>query len=264
MSGPRVMGLNEFVHRGRSSMTDATIFVDESGDPGLTAATSIASNPYYVVGYVYVTDPKELRIRLRRFLRKAHRRGWYPEKLRELKFYLPKRWLHANGLPHEQVDSEYMPHLDSVRTRALHIIADHVDGVFAAVLDKRKALPTWTSVRVGNYVFAQSLVVDVLNVLAPSECPNVLYDKGRLSGTNSADFRRYINRKDSWLSGRKVKKYGGAIPPPIETSSLAEPGIWAADLVAGAYYIRYQQGDRRFSNILTKRRIGSGERLYWP
>jgi Protein of unknown function (DUF3800) len=239
------------------------IFVDESGDPGLTDAASVRAKPFYVVGFVYVCDPVQLRTRLRRFLRKAHKKGWYPPLLTELKFYLPKRWLFENGCPYAEVDAKYMPHLDVVRNRALHIIADHVDGVFAAVLDKRRALPTWTSLRIGNYVFAQSLIYDVLNALAPPVCPEIVYDKGRVSGANTAKFREYLSRKDVIVGSQKAKRYTGAMPPPSDVSSHSEPGIWAADMVAGSYYIRYQAGEKSFSNILTRRRIGAGEHRYW-
>jgi hypothetical protein len=244
-------------------MTGAVIFVDESGDPGLKKAKIVAAKPYYVVGFVYVRQPPELRKRLRRFLKKAHQKGWYPRVLEELKFYLPKKWLYEHGCPYSEVDSKFLPHLDTVRNRALHIVADHCDGVFAAVLDKRKAEPTWTPGRVGNYVFAQSLVLDVLNTLQPSQCPTVIYDKGRVAGTNTAKFQEYLREKDAYVGRSGTKRYTGTIPTPTDVSSHMEPGIWAADLVAGAYYIRHQENDRRFSNILTKRWIGQGEYLYW-
>lgn len=240
------------------------IFVDESGDLGLARSEVIASRPYYILGFVFVRDPAQLRKRLRRYLKKIHLKGWYPPHLRELKFYLPKKWLFEQGYPFADVDARFMPHMPTVRKQALHIVADHSEGVFAAIVNKTRASPTWSSVRLGNFVFAQTLVVNILNELALPECPLVLYDKGRLSPTNTVEFQQYISRKDSYFADRKFKRYSGTIAPPIETSSLGESGIWAADLVAGAYYMKFQDRDASCANILTKRRIGLGERLYWP
>jgi hypothetical protein len=152
----------------------AMIFVDESGDLGLAKRDVIAARPYYVLGFVFVRDAAQLRKRLRRYLKKVHLKEWYPPHLRELKFYLPKKWLYEQGYSFADVDTRYMPRMETIRRKALHIVADHADGIFAAVLDKRKANSTWTQVRLGNFVFAETLFADILNTLALDKCPLIV------------------------------------------------------------------------------------------
>ena len=91
----------------------------------------------------------------------------------------------------------------------------------------------------------------------------VIYDKGRLSSTNTAAFQDYIRRKDSYFGTRGWKQYQGTIPPPIDQSSESEPGLWAADMVAGAYFFKHQHRDPTLANVLTRKRIGPGERVFW-
>jgi len=45
------------------------IFVDESGNPGLSSP-SVELYPYYVIGFVYCKDPSQLRSSLKRLLKK--------------------------------------------------------------------------------------------------------------------------------------------------------------------------------------------------
>ena len=54
-----------------------TIFVDESGDIGLSDRAK--KRPYFVLGFVYCRDPGQLRKRLKRLLKKLHLTGKYPE-----------------------------------------------------------------------------------------------------------------------------------------------------------------------------------------
>ncbi|MCK9440702.1 MAG: hypothetical protein M0Q13_04690 [Methanothrix sp.] len=58
---------------------------------------------------------------------------------------------------------EYLTKHPNVRQKSLEVICKDATKIFAAVLIKQKALGTWTSERIGNYLFAQTLVLDVMN-----------------------------------------------------------------------------------------------------
>lgn len=241
--------------------TKNRIFVDESGDPGL----SNKSKRYFVFGFVYCEDPSELRKRLRRLLKKFHQKNKYPKHLAELKFTLPYTELIQQGYTVEQLDNDYSIHMPEIRSRALNIIHDYSNGVFAAIIDKHKVDPTynWTPERLGNYVFAQTVIINVMNVLSPPNPPVIYYDKGRLSPSRAVSFNTYLVEKDSYFQYIGIKRYRGRLSTPIDTSSVLEPGIWAADLVAGAVYHKYANNEWAYANILNSKRIESGERIYW-
>jgi hypothetical protein len=238
------------------------IFVDESGNPGLSSP-SVELYPYYVIGFVYCKDPSQLRSSLKRLLKKEHERNRYPPALHELKFYLPNSDLIRRGYTPDQL-KKYETYLPSVRDEANEIICKTVNGVFGAIVDKRKAADSWTPERLGNFVFAQTLLLDVMNKISLQYPPAILYDKGRLSSYKAKQFEDYITNKDRWFRQNGRKMYGGNISAPMSQSSYAEPGIWAADLVAGAFQCKYKHQESRYADMLRTKYINSGERLYWP
>ena len=221
--------------------------------------------PYYVVGYVYCQRPSQLRVGLKNLIKKAHRRNRYPPTLTELKFYLPRANLRNQGYTHEQINKYEEEYLPTLREEAIKIICSEASGIFAAVCDKNsRTQQTWTPERLGNYVFAQTLVLDVMNHISPSYLPSILYDKGRLSLTQTKNFEEYISNKDSYFEKIGIKSYKGQIPVPMEQSSHMEPGIWAADIVAGSFECKYKHNEPHYSDLLKGKYISSGERLYWP
>jgi hypothetical protein len=241
------------------------IFVDEAGDPGLSNA-AVSNRPYYVFGFVYCEDPKPLRKHLHRLLKKMHLQNRYPPHLSELKFYIPMTELIQQGYTIDQLNkfNSFMP---AIRTRAIGIICEYSDGVFAAVIDKKKALMSprpWTPENLGNFVFAQTLIVNVLNVVSPPNPPIIYFDKGRLSPARASDFGKYVVNKDSYFEFRGLKRYRGSLSAPLDVASISEPGIWAADLISGAYYHKHSNKEWAYANICEAAKIGAGERLYWP
>ena len=240
-----------------------TIYVDESGDLGLSYP-HVQRKPYFVFGYVYTSDSSKLEKSLRRLLKRLHDRNRYPSCLKELKFNLPRDRLISQGHTPDQLDREYEANMQYVRTRVLNVLVDHVDGVFAAIVNKRSVInQEWTPERLGNYVFAQTLLVNVMNKLRLTDLRNIVYDKGRLSQSRSAEFRLYLMRKDSYFNYKGWNKYSGSLPYPKEISSDSDPGIWAADYVAGAFNRKYSHGDSTYADILNPVKIGSGERIFW-
>jgi hypothetical protein len=199
------------------------IFVDESGNPGLSRL-SLELHPYYAIGFVYCRDPSQLRVSLKRLLRKEHDRKRYPPDLQELKFYLPNSDLIQLGYTTDQL-KKYERFLPSIRDKAIELICKDASGVFGAIIDKTKAYESWTSERIGNYVFAQTLLLDIMNYTSPRYSPSILYDNGRLSTFGAKQFGEYIAKKDNWLGQNGRKLYSGNISAPRGQSSYAEPGM---------------------------------------
>jgi len=239
-----------------------TIFVDESGDPGLSAGSK-RIRPFFAFGFVYCSDPQGLRKRLRRLLKKLHLKNKYPRHLGEIKFYLPNTDLIQQGYKKADI-RHYEAFSPEVRTKSINVIRKEADGVFSAIIDKKKAARTWTTEELGNFTFAQTLIVNIMNSISPPNPPAILYDKGRLSASRTNRFRTYLLNKDSYFQYKGLKKYRGTLPAPIETTSKLEPGIWAADIVAGAFYHKYSHKDWSYANALKSAYIDSGERVYWP
>jgi hypothetical protein len=233
------------------------VFVDESGDPGLTSQAGLAKAPYFVFGFVFCRDASELRRRLRRFLKRAHVRKRYPGLLAELKFNIPRRALRQRGYSAEELE-HFSRCLPLVRDGALRIVQAHTTYTFAAVIDKRRAAPTWTGERLGNFVFAQTLMVNVLAHPAVVSAPSVVHDKGRLSPANSSKFRRYLQEKEAYFGSKGYKRYAGNLMS-IESASESEPGLWAADLLAGAFNLKFSRGEGACVSILPE----CGTRVYW-
>jgi len=237
------------------------IFVDESGDPGLSKG-SIQRQAYVTIGFVYCKNPQLLRKKLKRLLKRLHQRGKYPPHLSELKFYLPDTDLIQKGYTKQQLRA-YEAFLPNIRTKAISIICKEATGVFAAVIDKRKAYSSWTPEELCNFAFVQTLIVNIMNTVSPANPPAILFDMGRLSPARTRFFKSYLVNKDSFFEHKGYKRYRGSLGPPIEVASYDEPGIWAADIVAGAFYHKYAHKDWAYSNALAPVLIGNGERLFW-
>jgi hypothetical protein len=253
---------NDWMTMGQKRYTKAegeVIFVDESGNPGLFGSPR-ELYPYYAIGFVYCSDPSQLRTSLKRLLRKEHERKRYPPDLKELKFYLPNSDLIQWGYTSDQL-KKYEAYLPSIRDKANEIICKTVNGVFGAII-KKKAYNSRTPETIGNFAFVQTLLFDVMNNISPQYSPTILYEKGRLSTYKAKQFEKYIAEKDKWF-GQNGKLNGGNISTPTSQSSYAEPGIWAADLVAGAFQCKYKHGEPRYADMLRTKYIKSGDRVYW-
>lgn len=55
-----------------------------------------------------------------------------------------------------------------------------------------------------------------------------------------------------------LRRYTVNIGPPIEISSLDEPGLWAGDIVAGAFRHAFTTGERECLEALRPSYIGEG------
>lgn len=102
-------------HKRYTKVAGEVIFIDESGDPGLTSK-SIKSSPFYSIGYVYCQNPSQLQKELGRLLKREHDSKRYPIDLKELKFYLPRTELMSKGYTVEELN-KFEGQLPKIRKR---------------------------------------------------------------------------------------------------------------------------------------------------
>lgn len=232
------------------------IYIDESGEIGL----SNSRGNFYVVGHVYVNEPKRLQRHLKNYLAKIQVKGHYPFQLQELKFYIPKSKLKKKYKYSEKEVGSFIVNMYHIRKEVLNLIDQYSDGIFATVLDKRSLIQkTWNKERMGNFIIGHTLVTNIIGTLDCKEPPSVLYDAGRLSIRKTIDYHNYLTFKCNQYN---ISERFGALPTFGEVDSLSEPCIWAADMVAGSYYHHYVNNDDCYSRILQKK-IGTGLRKYW-
>ena len=67
-------------------MPNETIFVDESGDPGLRSQSHNTRYPFFIIGFTYCSNPAYLKIELNKLIKKLQKQGRYAPNLTELKF----------------------------------------------------------------------------------------------------------------------------------------------------------------------------------
>jgi len=246
-------------HRRYQLVDGEVIFADESGDLGLSEV-SMEKHPYYTIGFVHCNNPSQLRKSLKRLLKKLHERKRYPRDIHELKFYLPRnKMVEMLGYSEDEFD-KYSRELPHVRKQAIDVINKNANMVFAAVLDKKRAYDSWNSERLGNFVFAQTLLINVMPDVSARYTPYVVYDRGRLSAAQTRDFEHYVSNKEQYLESVELKEYRGSLPGLQEISSHIEPGIWAADMVAGAASCKYTHNDGSYVEKLGPK---YKERLFW-
>ena len=239
-----------------------TIFVDESGNSGLCSQAHNSRYPYFIFGFIYCKDPTNLKIELKRLLKKLHKTGKYAPKLKELKFH-PHSSLEKLGYSKIEIEHNWKPYFNEVRTRACHIINEYSDGIFAGVLDKRTITRrTWKSETIGNFLFNKSLI---LNILYSIDFKNteVLYDKGRLSESTAKFFNDYMTGSISYMQFLGHEKFIGKIISFKDIDSRDNSGIWASDFVAGSFRHKFQHGNGTFLAYLRPKFIGSGSLKLW-
>lgn len=244
-------------------MYKETIFVDESGNAEIRNLQFIANYPFFIFGFTFCHDPLKLKSELNRLLRDLHLQNKYAPKLHELKFY-PYNALKKLGYTEIEIKRDWEPHFDFVRKQAVSIVAQHSDGVFGGILDKRTITrTTWTSETIGNYLFNRSLYQNILPNLTVVNTPEILYDRGRLSQDKTHSFDRYMLGTDSFLSWNGTKRYKGNVISFKDADSKHNAGIWASDLVAGSFRHAYMNIDTSFLTTLQPKFIGTGSYRLW-
>lgn len=240
-----------------------TIFVDESGNPGLSAEAHNTKFPFFVMGFTFCNDPNPLKTELHNLLAQLKSDGKYHALLSELKFY-PKGALKKIGCSDDEIESDWKPHFNYVREKTNQIILKYADGVFGGILDKRSVIEkTWTSVTIGNFLFNRSLFENILPNIEYANTPDVIYDRGRLNPTRTRAFNQYMYDAESYLKYAGLSTYDGRIGSFKDVDSTKNSGIWASDFVAGSFRHALQHKDKVFVNLLKPKFIGTGYRYLW-
>lgn len=244
-------------------MTNLVVYVDESGTAVLDKPDHVRRYPFFVIGFVVCQRPELLKKDMKRLLLKLHKRKKYHRKVMELKFS-PYSALHKQGCSKKEIQTRWEPHFDLVRREANSRIARAADGVFAGVLDKRTIRKgTWTPETIGNFLFNKSLFRSILPNVADFDGMTVVYDKGRLDPKRTRSFNRYMSQTESYLEFIGSKRYAGTVDLFRDADSLSEPGIWAADFVAGSFRHAYLNSDWTYADMLRPKFVGDGVRKLW-
>jgi hypothetical protein len=238
-----------------------TFFVDESGNSGLNANHNI-THPFLIMGFAYSTNPFQLKFRLTRLLKKLQtKQKWHPQ-LNELKFF-PFASLKKMMVPEQEIRDCWAPYFDEVRTEVSQIVTEYTDGIFAGVLDKRTIFKTtWTPEKIGNYLFKKTLFDGIIpNIKVTS--PEILYDKGRIHSGAATLFNQYIHDSQNYYFFKGKNKHSGLIKKITDVDSLSNSGVWAADIVAGAFHKSAKHEDNTWTDIMKPKFIGNGFLKLW-
>jgi len=243
-------------------MVKETIYVDESGNSGLRN-NNAQRFPFFVMGFCFFCDSSKFKIEMKRLLRKLHKKKQYHHSLRELKFN-PYSALQKLGCSQTDIQTAWEPHFDAVRKKVNALIEQYTNGIFAGILDKRTIRGTfWTSEKIGNYLFSQSLFKNILPLVGFSSTPEVIYDRGRLDPKRTLTFNSYLLNTDSYLTNMGLKRYSGNVVRFRDEDSEKNSGIWGADFIAGSFRHAHFHNDPTYLNILRPKLLGSGSMNLW-
>lgn len=201
--------------------------MDESGDLGF----SKKSTKFFIIAYIVSKEPyPSLRIKMKRLLKKLHRRGKYSFLRNELKFSRMNDYCRKAVLEEiSQSDFE------------LGVVVVEKKHVKKELRQDLKILYNW--------LLVHHIMSALLPRLLAKQKINIIFDKS-LSKRRIRDFNEYLIAKASYLSYR----VGNEIPLERIYSqhidSKKDPCLQAADAVAGAYFQKYEKGNSQYVEII--------------
>jgi hypothetical protein len=203
------------------------VYVDESGDLGF----SKKSTRFFIIAYIVSKEPYPgLRIKMRRLLKKLHRRGRYSFLRNELKFSRMNNYCRKAVL--EEI---YQSDLE------LGVVVVEKKHVKKDLKKDLKILYNW--------LLVHHLISALLPRLLAKQKITIIFDKS-LSKKRIQDFNKYLLAKASYLSYR----VGNVIPLDRiysqHVDSKNDPCLQAADAIAGAYFQKYENGDSQYVEII--------------
>lgn len=239
----------------RNYLNAPTIFVDESGSPG--AKTHSFEHHLFVFGFCYCKKPRILERNLKTLLVQLHKKELYHPELDEIKFH-PTLPLQKLGCTKENIKSCWEPHYDTIRKKVIDIIIKNSDGVFAGIVEKRELYNTgFTSEYIGNTLFQKSLIDHVIHNIDYSNELFVIYASGRLNNKRTIAFDKnmcnikFKNKQTNTSNHFTSKTFH-------DVDSAKTPGIWAGDLVAGAFNMAYGHNESKYKDSLESKFINAG------
>jgi hypothetical protein len=211
-----------FWHGDAVALPGDFLFLDESGDLGLGAA----STPYFVVGVLHLKS----RDALKRAIKRARRKSL-------------GRHAHLNELKWSQSS-------ERVKLAVVAEIASEshwVEGISACVIEKGWINPRLAQrSEVTRYNYAVRLALEKGDLLSP------MARGRRISLTIDARNRRATETLSEYVA---LLMDSGELPCSVELKaddSARCPQIQVADFVIGAIYTGYANGDWRYLNTLKK------------
>ena len=161
------------------------------------------------------------------------------------------------GYSLDEITSRWASHYSSIRDEVLRIMLNHSDGIFAGIQDKRRLnRHTWTSERLGNHVFKESLLQYILPSLDCSMDPSIIYDRGGIDSRRTNIF----NQEMIQSSIRNVRDMHDSHHIGIlhDVDLLSTLGIWASDFVAGAFHLALKHENSKYRDALKPKFIEHG------
>ena len=209
-------------------------------------------HPFFIIGFCYCRDPSAMNRQLHRLLLRLQRKGAYPAKLQEIKFY-PTPALRKLSYSENEIKTMWSPNYTQIRDEVLDIVLNYSDGVFAGIQDKTAiSSDEWTSESLGNHVFKESLIRHIMPTMHVSVVPSIIFDQGRLNPKRTRVFNLDM------LESAQHPFWGRIIRVIHDADSLKTPGIWAGDFVAGAFYLAFKHNNSRYIDAMRPKFIGRG------
>ena len=208
-------------------MSISHLFVDEAGDLGFSSRSS----KFFVVAFLVTDDPFSLSKKLRRLLKRLRARNRY--KRDELKFSYASK---------------------EIRKKVIEKLAETDINCGEIVVDKGKVN---TELRDPMIFYNYAVVHNIMTLVLP-----LLSDKMRLTIDKSLgrermkNFNEYLMEKAQYLWRNRMRREEPFQPSRMEVchvDSQREPGLWAADHLAGAIYNKYEHGNPEYYDVIERK-----------
>jgi len=206
------------------------VYVDESGDLGF----SQRSTRFFVVAYLCVEQPFELTKKMKRLLKKLHKKKMYARGYNELKFSNSK---------------------DTIRVKVLETIYKSEVDIGYIVLEKAKVKPELQNKRTTlyNFVVVDRIMKNIIPLINPMTELNIIIDKS-LPRSSRLAFNNYAKNKASWLFKIRWGQINSIMLSNIKVqhvNSQKEPCLQATDFLAGACFHKYEYGNDFYYRIIS-------------
>lgn len=207
------------------------VFMDESGDLGFDFRKR-GTSKYLVITFL-VTNPAE---KLTRQIKKIKQHSFSKKekKVPELKA------AHST---------------DKVRKRILKVVNKLGLRIFAFVVNKPRIKKSLQEAPDKLYNYITGLLMDHLCKTYPSEKINLIVDKVKTKRIAMKDFDSYL------LIKQKINGHKNNPMNIFHTSSHNNLALQTVDFVSWAIFRRYNKGDRRFYDIISR---NMEREIFWP
>ena len=208
------------------------VYIDESGDLGFSSK----STRFFVVAYLNLDYPFEMKKAMKRLLKRLHKKGEYARGNNELKCSNSK---------------------DIVKQKVLRKICQCNAEIGFVVLEKAKVKPYLKEnrTRLYNFIIVDRIMRNILQSLNSTDKLNIILDRS-LSPSRREGFNNYARNKASYLL---FVEWGKVYPIKLSNieirhvNSQKEPCLQAADFLAGACFHKYEHNNNCYYRLFENR-----------